>query len=54
MQDNVRLDRDTLIPSNATLVKAVVDLCEKYERPVAAWPDARTMLGLLQLVAVAV
>lgn len=52
MEDNVRLDRDTLAPSNAALVKAVVELCEECERPVAAWSDARTTLGLLQPVAV--
>lgn len=46
LEDNVRLDRDTLAPSNAALVKRAVDLCEKYERPVATWRQAREMLGL--------
>lgn len=46
MEDNVRLDRDTLAPSNAALVRRAVELCEKYERPVATWAQARTMLGL--------
>jgi uncharacterized protein (DUF849 family) len=46
MEDNVRLDRDRLAPSNAALVKRAVDLCEKYERPVATWAQARAMLGL--------
>ncbi len=51
LEDNVRLDRDTLAPSNAALVKRVVDLCEKYERPVATWQEARTLLGLKKGVA---
>ncbi|MEL7430887.1 MAG: 3-keto-5-aminohexanoate cleavage protein, partial [Pseudomonadota bacterium] len=46
LEDNVRLDRDTLAPSNAALVKRVTDLCEKYERPVATTKQAREMLGL--------
>ena len=46
MEDNVRLDRDRLAPSNAALVKRAVDLCEKYQRPVATWAQARAMLGL--------
>ncbi|MEM1377344.1 MAG: 3-keto-5-aminohexanoate cleavage protein [Pseudomonadota bacterium] len=46
LEDNVRLDRDTLAPSNAALVKRVTDLCEKYERPVATWKQAREMLSL--------
>ena len=46
MEDNVRLDRDRLAPSNAALVKRAVDLCDKYERPVATWVQARAMLGL--------
>lgn len=46
MEDNVRLDRHTLAPSNAALVRRVVDLCERYERPVATWAQARAILGL--------
>lgn len=46
LEDNVRLDRDTLAPSNAALVKRVTDLCETYERPVATWQQARDILGL--------
>jgi uncharacterized protein (DUF849 family) len=46
LEDNVRLDRDRLAPSNAALVRRVVDLCERYERPVASWIEAREMLGL--------
>ncbi|QTP56613.1 3-keto-5-aminohexanoate cleavage protein [Billgrantia sulfidoxydans] len=46
LEDNVRLDRDTLAPSNAALVERAVELCEKYERPVATWQQAREILGL--------
>ncbi len=46
MEDNVRLDRNTLAPSNAALVRRAVDLCDKYQRPVATWAQARAMLGL--------
>lgn len=46
LEDNVRLDKTTLAPSNAALVRRVVDLCEKYERPVATWAQARGILGL--------
>ncbi len=49
LEDNVRLDRDHLAPSNAALVQRVVDLCDKYERPVASWQKAREMLGLRQI-----
>ena len=48
LEDNVRLDRDTLAPSNAALVERAVALCEKYERPVASWQQAREILGLGQ------
>ena len=46
LEDNVRLDRETLAPSNAALVKRVVELCDKYERPVATWQQAREILEL--------
>ena len=46
LEDNVRLDRDTLAPSNAALVKRVVEICEQHERPVANWAQARDILGL--------
>lgn len=46
LEDNVRLDRNTLAPSNAALVRRVVDLCETYERPVATVEQARDILGL--------
>ena len=46
LEDNVRLDRDTLAPSNAALVQRVAALCAQYERPVATPPQARALLGL--------
>ena len=46
LEDNVKLDRNTLAPSNAALVQRAVDLCEKYERPVATAAQARQILGL--------
>lgn len=46
LEDNVRLDRDRLAPSNAALVRRVVDLCDRYARPVATWQQARAILGL--------
>ncbi len=51
LEDNVRLDRDTLAPSNAALVRRVTALCDRYERPVADWKTARAILGLRQPVA---
>ncbi|MDO5631230.1 MAG: 3-keto-5-aminohexanoate cleavage protein [Paracoccus sp. (in: a-proteobacteria)] len=46
LEDNVRIDRDTLAPSNAALVRRAVEICAKYDRPVATWQQARDMLGL--------
>jgi uncharacterized protein (DUF849 family) len=46
LEDNVRLDRDRLAPSNAALVARAVELCGKYDRPVASWQQARQILGL--------
>ncbi|PYG33299.1 3-keto-5-aminohexanoate cleavage protein [Pelagimonas varians] len=46
LEDNMRLDRNTLAPSNAALVARAAALCEKYERPVATWQQARTILEL--------
>lgn len=46
LEDNVRLDRDRLAPSNAALVRRVVDLCQRAGRPVATPEQARTRLGL--------
>jgi uncharacterized protein (DUF849 family) len=46
LEDNIRRDKRTLAPSNAALVQRAVDLCEKYERPVATWQQAREILDL--------
>ena len=46
LEDNVRLDKETLAPSNAALVKRAVELCELYNRPVATSQEARNLLGL--------
>ena len=46
MEDNVRLNKNTLAPSNAALVNRAVELCEKYNRPVATSQEARSLLGL--------
>ena len=46
LEDNVRLDKETLAPSNAALVKRAVKFCEQYNRPVATTQAARNLLGL--------
>ncbi|WP_370454616.1 3-keto-5-aminohexanoate cleavage protein [Paracoccus sp. M683] len=40
------LARDLAAPSNAALVERAVELCAKYDRPVATWQQARQILGL--------
>ncbi len=51
LEDNVRLDRERLAPSNAALVKRAVELCDKHQRPVATWRQAREILGLRSVAA---
>jgi 3-keto-5-aminohexanoate cleavage enzyme len=46
LEDNMRLDRDRLAPSNAALVRRVVELCDRYQRPVASAAEARAILKL--------
>jgi uncharacterized protein (DUF849 family) len=46
LEDNIRIDKANLAPSNAALVRRVVDLCDRYERPVADCSEARSLLGL--------
>ena len=46
LEDNVRLDRDTLAPSNAALVRRTALLCQRLGRPVATWQQARGILNL--------
>ncbi|MGB3554546.1 MAG: 3-keto-5-aminohexanoate cleavage protein [Jannaschia sp.] len=51
LEDNVRLDRDRLAPSNAALVGRATEICEQYERPVATWRQAREILALRAIAA---
>lgn len=46
LEDNVRIDKTTLAPSNAALVKRTAAICERYRRPVASVEQAREILGL--------
>ncbi|WP_067340394.1 3-keto-5-aminohexanoate cleavage protein [Stappia indica] len=46
LEDNVRLDKERLAPSNAALVQRVVDLCPDYGRHPASVAEARALLGL--------
>ena len=46
LEDNIRLDQQTLAPSNAALVARTADLCARYGRSVATPAQAREMLGI--------
>jgi 3-oxoadipate:acetyl-CoA acetyltransferase len=46
LEDNLRLDRATLAPSNAALVTRAAGLCARYGRAVAKPAEARAILGL--------
>ena len=46
LEDNVRLDKSTLAPSNAALVRRTVEICGAHERKVATATEAREILGL--------
>jgi 3-keto-5-aminohexanoate cleavage enzyme len=46
LEDNVRMDRQTLAPSNAALVRQVAELCHEYGRRPATVAEARSLLGL--------
>ena len=46
LEDNVRMSREKLAPSNAALVKRVAELCAKYNRRPATVTQARKILGL--------
>ena len=48
LEDNIRLDPDTLAPSNAALVKKAAELCAEYDRHPASAAEARQILGLKQ------
>jgi 3-keto-5-aminohexanoate cleavage enzyme len=47
MEDNVRLDKSALAPSNAALVRRAAEICARYGRSVATWREARNILGLV-------
>ena len=46
LEDNIRLDRDRLAPSNAALVDRAAEICARHGRPVATPAQARAILGL--------
>jgi len=46
LEDNMRLDRERLAPSNAALIARAAEVCAKYDRPVATPDQAREILGL--------
>jgi len=46
LEDNVRMSKEKLAPSNAALVKRVAELCAQYGRRAATVSEARRMLGL--------
>jgi uncharacterized protein (DUF849 family) len=46
MEDNIKLDGRTLAPSNAALVRQVVELCAQYDARPATPAEARVLLSL--------
>ena len=46
LEDNVRLDKEMLAPSNAALVEQVVGLCAEFDRRPATVAEARKLLHL--------
>jgi len=46
LEDNIRLDRHNLAPSNAALVRRTVELCDRYGRRPATVEETRRMLSL--------
>ena len=46
LEDNIRLDRERIAPSNAALVEQVVALCPSYGRHPASVAEARQLLSL--------
>ncbi|MEM1362204.1 MAG: 3-keto-5-aminohexanoate cleavage protein [Pseudomonadota bacterium] len=51
LEDNVRLDKNTLAPSNAALVARTAEICARYSRPVATTAEARQILNLKEMPA---
>ncbi|MEM9499197.1 MAG: 3-keto-5-aminohexanoate cleavage protein [Pseudomonadota bacterium] len=50
LEDNVRLDRARLAPSNAALVTRAAELCAPYGRPIATPAQARAILRLRPVI----
>lgn len=48
LEDNLRLDRGTLVPGNADLMRRAEEVCEQNDRPEPRWQQARAVLGLRQ------
>jgi uncharacterized protein (DUF849 family) len=46
LEDNVRIDRDTLADSNAALVRLAVEQCAEFDRRPATVSEARALLHL--------
>jgi uncharacterized protein (DUF849 family) len=46
LEDNVRMDRNTLAASNAALVRQAVDACAAFDRRPATVAEARSLLAL--------
>lgn len=46
LEDNVRMDKVTLAPSNAALVRRLVDICHAHDRDAATPAEARAILRL--------
>lgn len=46
LEDNVRLDKANLAPSNAALVRRAVEVAQRHGRPIATVAQAREHLGL--------
>ena len=46
LEDNIRLDRDRLAPSNAALVRRTAEICETPRAPGRDMAEARAILGL--------
>ncbi len=45
-EDNLKIGKDTLAPSNAALVKLITDVAADYDRHPASPSEARALLGL--------
>ena len=46
LEDNIRMDRDNLAPSNAALVKRAADIAKKHGRIIASPAEARVILNI--------